>query len=268
MNRHLFCACCLVSVVLGICQVAMAGTATYLPVGRSWVQDDKSLAIPCGIGVNYYYQRQGYDLNTLKLDPDIGRQFNLVPSDLSVKSRVNEVNIKLDTWLLPFLNLFGILGRVEQVTKISDIPYPPLSTLEYEDDGYIYGGGATLAYGVKYVWASLTVADTYADLSNEDSWINAIVVTPRVGVRADTPWEGKGLNIWVGAMFQEVDEEHTGSWNVPGIGQLKYDAKLKEKEPWNFIAGLSTDLWGRVGLEVEAGVGEREQLLTSLSYRF
>ena len=119
MKRHLFCVCCLVSVVLGICRVAAAETSAFLPLGRSWVQDEKNLPIPCGFGVNYYYQRQGYDMKELTLDPDIGRQFGLVPSALDVKSRVNEVNLKLDTWLLPFLNLFAIVGRVEQVTKIA-----------------------------------------------------------------------------------------------------------------------------------------------------
>ena len=268
MNRHLFCACCLVSVVLGICQVALAKTSDFLPLRRSWVQDDTSLPIPCGFGVNYYYQRQGYDIKTLSLDPDISRQFNLIPSNLDVKSRVNEVNLKLDTWLLPFLNVFALVGRVEQVTKISNIPYPQLNTLQYEDDGFLYGGGVTLAYGVKHVWASLTVADSYVDLSHADSWIQAFVVTPKVGVRVNTPWPGKGLNFWVGGMYQQVDEENTGSWDVAGIGPLKYDAKLNEKEPWNVVAGLSTDLWGRVGLEVEAGTGNREQLLTSILYRF
>jgi len=268
MNRHLIRVCFLASVVLGIYQAKAAETSTYLPVGRSWVQDDKRLPIPCGFGVNYYYQRQGYDMKELKLDPDIGSQFGLVPSALNVKSRVNEVNLKLDTWLLPFLNLFGIVGYVEQVTKISNIPYPALSNLQYEDKGTIFGGGATLAYGYKYVWASFTAADSYADLNMAESWINAVVLSPRVGVRVDTPWPSKGFNIWVGAMCQKVDEQHTGSWDVPGIGPLKYDAKLSEKEPWNVLAGVSTDLWGRVGLEVEAGTGDREQVLTSLSYRF
>ena len=268
MKLHLFCMCCLVSVVFGIYQGTAAETSAILPLGRSWVKNDKSLPIPCGFGVNYYYQRQSYNMKELSLDPDVSQLFNLTPSNLKVKSRVNEVNLKLDAWLLPFLNVFALAGRVEQVSKISNIPHPQLNTLQYEDDGYLYGGGVTLAYGVKCFWASLTVADTYADLSNADSWIQAFVLTPKVGVCIDTPWPGKGLNFWVGGMYQQTDEEHSGQWDMPGIGPLKYDAKLNEKEPWNILAGMSTDLWGRVGLEVEAGTGDREQVLTSLTYRF
>lgn len=268
MNRNLFSVCCVASIVLGICQVATAGTETFFPLGRSLVKDQKSLPIPCGIGVNYYYQRQGYNMTKISLDPDVSQLFPLNPSDLKVKSRINEVNLKLDVWLLPFLNVFAIAGRVEQVTKVSNIPHPQLSTLQYEDEGYLYGGGATLAYGIKRVWASLTVADTYASLDSVDSWIQAFVVTPKVGVRVNTPWPGKGLNFWVGGMYQQAEEEHAGNWDIPGIGPLKYDVTLNEKEPWNVIAGLSTDLWGRVALEVEVGFGEREQVLTSLAYRF
>jgi hypothetical protein len=106
MKRHLFCLCCLASVVLSIYQDAAAETSALLPVGRSWVQDDKNLPIPCGFEVNCYYQRQGYNMKELSLDSDVSKQFNLIPSNLKVKSRVNEVNLKLDTWLLPFLNAF------------------------------------------------------------------------------------------------------------------------------------------------------------------
>jgi len=268
MNRHLFSMCCVASVVLGICQVASAGTETFFPLGRSLVEDQKSLPIPCGFGVNYYYQRQGYDMTKIKLTPDVSQLFPLNPSDLSVKSRINEVNFKLDVWVLPFLNLFAIVGRVEESTRVSNIPHPQLSTLQYDDSGNLYGGGATFAYGIRHFWASLTVADSYADLNNSDSWIQAFVITPKVGARVDTPWAGKGLNVWVGGTFQRAEEEHTGNWNVPGLGQLKYDVTLKESEPLNVVAGLGTDLWGRVALEVELGFGEREQLLTSLNYRF
>lgn len=268
MNRHLFSACCLAFIVLGISQVASAETETFFPLGRSLIQDTNSFPFPCGFGVNYYYQRQGYDMTKIKLDPDISQQFNLNPSDLRVESRVNEVNLKLDAWLLPFLNVFGIAGRVEEVTKVTKIPYPPLSNLQYDDHGFLYGGGVTLAYGIKKVWASLTVADTYASLNTQDSWIQAFVVTPKVGTRFNTPWAGKGLNLWVGGTFQKAEEEHQGTWDVQGIGPLKYDVKLNEKEPWNVVAGLGTDLWGRLALEVEVGFGEREQVLGSLGYRF
>jgi len=268
MNRNLLCVCCVAAVVLGICQVAPADTSTFFPLGRSLVQDQKNLPIPCGFGVNYYYQRQGYDMDRISLTPDVSQLFPLTPSDLNVKSRINEVNFKLDVWLLPFLNVFAIAGRVEEVTKVSNIPHPQLSTLEYKDSGNLYGGGATLAYGIKHFWASMTVADTYADLNSSDSWIQAFVLTPKVGARVNTPWAGKGLNVWVGANYQRAQEEHTGDWTIPGLGPLKYDVKLKETEPWNFVAGLSTDLWGRLAMEVEIGFGEREQVMTSLAYRF
>ena len=39
-------------------------------------------------------------------------------------------------------------------------------------------------------------------------------------------------------------------------------------EKQNVVAGLGTDLWGRLALEVELGFGEREQVMGSLAYRF
>lgn len=268
MNRHLFSLGCAASIVLGICQLAAAETETFFPLGRSLVEDKENLPFPCGFGVNYYYQRQGYDMSRITLTPDVSRMFPLNPSELGVKSRINEVNLKLDVWLLPFLNVFGIAGRVDEKTTVSNIPHPQLRTLQYEDSGNLYGGGATLVYAIKHFWASLTVADSYADLNKSDSWIQAFVLTPKVGARVNTPWPGKGLNVWVGGTFQKAEEEHTGNWDIPGLGPLKYDVKLKESEPLNVVAGLGTDLWGRLALEVELGFGEREQVLTSLAYRF
>lgn len=207
-------------------------------------------------------------MSRIKLTPDVTRMFPLNPGDLNVKCRVNEVNLKLDTWILPFLNLFAIVGRVEENTKVTNIPFPQMSSVNYKDEGYLYGGGATFVYGIKHFWASLTVADSYADLNKADSWIQAFVLTPKIGARIDTPWPGKGLNVWVGGTFQKAEEEHTGDWDLPGLGSLKYDVKLKEKEPLNAIAGIGTDLWGRVAIEVEFGFGEREQAFGSLAYRF
>jgi len=268
MKRHLVGICCLAAIVLGIVQSACAITETVLPFKRSWVTDPDELPFPVGIGINYYYQRQGYDMDSIKLVPDITQMIPLMPGDLGVKSRVNEVNAKVDAWLLPFLNIFAIAGTVEQATKVSNIPYPQMETLEYDDSGYIVGGGVTLAYGIKHVWASVTLADTYAGLRSADSWIQAFVLTPKIGARIPTPWPGKGLNIWVGTMFQKLEEEHTGNWDVPGLGSLHYDTKLSEKEQWNALLGLGTDLWGRVALEIEGGIGNREQFLASVAYRF
>jgi len=268
MKRYLFCICFAAAILAGACSAARAGTETFFPLGRSLVEDQKSLPIPCGIGINYYYQRQGYDVSRIKLTPDISQMIPINPGDLDVKSRINEANLKLDVWVLPFLNLFAIVGRVEENTKVNNIPFPQMSSVVYKDEGNLYGGGATLVYGIKHFWASLTVADSYADLNKSDSWIQAFVLTPKVGARIDTPWPGKGLNVWVGGTFQKAEEEHSGDWDVPGLGSLKYDVKLKEKEPLNVIAGFGTDLWGRVAMEVEFGFGEREQAFASLGYRF
>lgn len=258
----------LAAAVIGAAQTVSALTETVLPFKRSWVSDPDELPFPVGVGINYYYQRQGYDMDKIKLTPDVSQMFQLNPDNLSVKSRINEVNAKVDAWLLPFLNVFVLAGSVEQATKVSNIPHPQMETLEYDDSGYVLGGGLTLAYGIKYVWATVTLADTYAGLRSSDSWIQAFVLTPRIGARIPTPWPSKGFNVWLGTMYQKMEEQHTGTWDIPGLGPLEYDAKLSEKEPWNALLGLGTDLWGRLALEVEGGIGNREQFMASAAYRF
>lgn len=288
MKRQLLCACCLVAAILGIRQATAAETSAYLPMGRSWVTELDALPRPCGFAVNYYYQRQGYDIKELKITPDV---LSDDQSNTKVHNRVNEVNVKLDTWLFPFLNVFLMVGRVEENSKARDVNIDQakiggflqslpdaakqgidpskLTAFELDDDGMLYGGGLTVAYGIKRVWASVTAAESYAVLNNEDSWINAVVVSPRLGYRFDTPWNSKGANIWIGAMYQKADEEHQGKFAVPGIGDVPYKVKVEEKEPWNLLAGVNADIYGRLSVEIEAGgIMDRQQVLTALTYRF
>ena len=272
MKQHLLCACCLAAVVLGVYQDAAAETSAFLPLGRSWVSDKETLPRPCGIGIDYYYQRMAYDVSRLSFNPTTPAQLPFVAAmgDITpgnVRSRVNEVNAKLDIWILPFLNLFGIIGYVEENTKVN---VPQLGgDVEVDDNGYIGGGGATFAYGIKHVWATVTIAGTYAGMSNEDAWIRAFVLSPRIGYKFNTPWSGTGANIWIGTMYQNTNEEHKGRINLQGIGPMSYDVKLEGKEPWNLLAGVNADLWGRVGVEIEAGgIMDRQQVLTALTYRF
>lgn len=264
MKKLLIGLCSVIGLAAGLCPAGAEENSSLLPLGRSWAGAE-NLPLPYGIGADYYYQRQGYDIKALTVDVP---GFNpAMASAVQVKTRVNEGDVKLDAWLLPFLNVFILDGYVEEHTKVTGIP-PPLNTLVLNEHGNIFGGGLTLVGNIQRFWASLLIAETYADLSNNDSWIRSWVVCPKAGVQLDTPWSSKALNVWVGGMYQRADEDHSGTLTAPGLGQLHYNVKLQEEEAWNFLFGASVDLCKNWEASLEAGVGQREQLTASLVYRF
>lgn len=227
------------------------------PLGRSWA-GDRELPRPFGIGLDFYHQTQDYELRNLRL--------NLPMIDLSQVSRVEienattEASLKADLWVLPFLNIFGIIGNVDGETIVN--PGPPLPQLQVNYDGLVYGGGATLAVGGERFFGSVTGVLTETDLESATSSVSAWILTPRLGVRANS------MEFWVGAMYQDAEEHHRGRIAVPVFGDVAYDVELEQKEPWNYLVGAGTSISDHWRLELEAGFGNRKHMLFVLGYRF
>ncbi|MDP2899034.1 MAG: hypothetical protein Q8Q12_21060 [bacterium] len=232
-------------------------SSPLFPLGRSWA-GDRELPRPFGIGLDLYHQTQDYELRNLRLD--------LPMIDLSQVSRVeienatSEESFKADVWLLPFLNVFGIIGNVDGETTVN--PGPPLSELRVDYDGVVYGGGATLAGGIGRFFGSVSYILTKTDLDTATSSVDAWILNPRIGVRANA------AEIWVGAMYQEAEEHHRGRIAVPFFGDVAYDVELEQKEPWNYLVGAGTNIADHWRLELEAGFGNRKHALFVLGYRF
>ena len=70
------------------------------------------LPLPFGIGFNYTYMDQGIRIRNLKVgvgNPNIeveGLDFN------DARSHDSAVTARLDMWLLPFVNLYGLFGSI------------------------------------------------------------------------------------------------------------------------------------------------------------
>lgn len=246
---------------------------------------DQKLPLPWGVSLVGYWQDHGYDLTDLTassaLDPRIAQVAGMVdPAQIDVENEVAQVGVKGDVWLLPFLNVSALLGYVDGQT---DIDFGALrrqaasgtcgcamaqevlalldAGLDVDYSGFLYGGGATLAWGVGPVFGALNGIATWAALEDEAS-VRAYIVRPIVGVRVDR------FSLWTGAMYQDAEERHKGSLQVPGLGTVSYDVKLDEKEPWNWIVGAGYSFSEQWSLSVEGGFGERTQCEAALARRF
>ena len=69
--------------------------------------DDRNLPRAFGIGIDYFSMDQPYQIDSLSFSPPPG--FPLPPvtnvNAIIVNSEIENVDLKVDVWLLPFLNL-------------------------------------------------------------------------------------------------------------------------------------------------------------------
>ncbi len=261
---------------------AWAGDGERLFPLRRQMVGDRELPNPMGIGATLYYQQQKYDLKNLVVtipmplgDINAFQVAGVNPTDLKnlpIDNWIYEANLKLDLWVLPFLNVFGLLGYIEGETEVrfplSVYRQVGFNQLVIDYDGPVYGAGATLVGGYKSAFASLTAVYTYANPSTMDSTVKSLVLMPRIGVNMASITSGVDLTAWLGAMYQEVDERDKGDLAIPVLGKVKYDADLEQQEPWSYLLGLSAAIGKHWAVEVEGGMGARQTLSTAVTYRF
>src|SRR5512145_214888 len=87
--------------------VVSAGAGAAGADGPVWGKDwaaGQTLPLPFGVGITVYEQHQDYTITSLVVGVP---GFESLPTDrLDIDNRIREVNVKLDAWLLPFLNVF------------------------------------------------------------------------------------------------------------------------------------------------------------------
>jgi hypothetical protein len=231
-------------------------SSSMFPLGRS-LAAGKELPPPYGIGLTLYRQTQDYDLKHLKMNLPLD---TLLASGVDIENQIDEINLQFDLWLLPFVNIYGILGKIDGTSDIK--VGPPLNNLEFSYEGIVYGAGFAVTAGTERFFGSLNLAYTQTDLDISSSSIEAWVFTPQIGI----PF--KGGAVWIGANYQKSEEKHKGSISLPPFGDIVYEAELGEKEPWNYLVGTRVNLYRNWHLDVEGGVGKRKSIRLSVSHRF
>lgn len=187
------------------------------PLGKDWAGDEPRPR-PIGIGVTYYYQKQDYSLTRVAaggagamaalgalgggggpaMVPDSDGMVTIpdaLLTGIQADNYVHEVNVKIDAWILPFLNVFGLVGSVDGETEAVGLPLPLPPSLKIDYDGVVYGGGATVAGGVGAVFGSFTATYTGTSLDGSTSSLSAWIFAPKAGVRLAGVAEGVDLSV-------------------------------------------------------------------------
>ena len=244
------------------------------------------LPLPFGIGATFYDAKQPVTVKDLKLGagnaPPESAAF--VKVNRPITSWQQNVSTRLDVWLFPFFNVYGVAGYTRGNTRGRvTITGPVLGLLNQEVplfaefNGPTVGGGMTLAAGFKVTdWHDLhafMIGDvnhtvTFLSFKNESliahTRPHATVAAPRFGLRGEvTKFISAGM--WVGAMYQSIQEEVAGS--VAGTS-IEFIINQRAASPWNTLVGGQIEFGTHFNVIVEGGFGPRSSILTAAIFRF
>ncbi|HAS62575.1 MAG TPA: hypothetical protein DCS35_08305 [Vibrio sp.] len=248
-----------------------------------WKEEAEALGyeLPKAFGLNLSYMtlEQGINVDSIALQ-------GLDPLDLKMEAEPGKqvtdvITLRADVWLFPFLNIYGLVGKLEGYSetavdynvgiKIGDRVRPlfggRIDSFRLDLDGDIKGAGFVLAGGYEQWFALVDASYTQTKLTVVEGAIDAVVVSPRVGYDFHT--HGVPIRFWVGAMYQNVEQELSGSIRDLGIPlDGSFEVKQSLVSEWNMLAGMQYEINKNWYLLGEMGFGERESLFFSIDRRF
>ncbi len=186
----------------------------------SEVAEGYDLPAPYGVGVNHMAIRQGIQVDSIRFS---GMKLGSLPVDRLVDIRAGRTRqkshtetLRLDAWVLPFMNVYGVAGRTKG-HSVSDVSirtpvftggaFPQNLRFRLDYKGMTLGGGTTLVAGTDNWFTSLDMNYTQTRFDVLDGHINAMTLTPRGGVSFFTAGNG---------VFSCGQSEYLGGKYVPG----------------------------------------------------
>ncbi|MDR4494004.1 MAG: hypothetical protein R3B74_06220 [Nitrospirales bacterium] len=176
-------------------------------------------------------------------------------------STVFNANVKLDAWLLPFLNVYFLAGYVNNETTIrADItvtrPGPIPGDFEFTKnikthlEGFVGGGGMTLVGGYRDFFFVGDANYTQTDMGFDDRF-KAFIATIRAGYQ--TKLRDVPLQVWIGQGYWETTNTAKGHADVPGVGRIEFEADQGPIYPWMTDFGANLAITKEFGAVLDFG---------------
>jgi hypothetical protein len=253
----------------------------FLPIwGKDACARGYVLPRPFGISLGYMRQDQPFDVGDVFVNGvDVKTPGIAVVNE--VQNEETTFTLRLDAWILPFWNVYGILGQTDGEAvgplQVDLAPvFPGLCALpgnncqvdtrfriDYQAD--VTGLGTTLAGGYKDFFGMIDLNYTEADLDISSTDAEATVISARVG------WNGqlggfKGV-LWVGAMYQDIAQVLELQLDLGG-DTVEVVIDQSTQVPTNFLIGGQWDINRSFSVLAELGLGDRQSQMLNFTYRF
>ncbi|MDC9597490.1 hypothetical protein [Xenorhabdus anantnagensis] len=264
---------------------------------------------PFGVSYGYMNLRQDVVVDSIKFqftNPLVDNAFrNIIAVNAGDTRGKNESHmLKLDTWVLPFLNVYSVYGKTKGTSRTNldsiyfmnmEEPWQKDIPFELNFKGKTYGGGVTFAGGYNQFFATLDANYTRTNLDILDGDISAFVLTPRVGYEFvfEPLFSGQGnskVQVWVGAMYQDITQRFKGDVSkltlppdLAGLfepiknnpadngkfqSDIKFDVEQHLAHKWNNTVGARVEITRNFNILSEVGFGNRNSFFISGEFRF
>jgi hypothetical protein len=283
----------------------------YLPLGgKRLAARGLTFPLPWGVGLNYAWIDQPIKIQDLGIAVNDGKFVDLdgIVKFKSVDASVHALNVRMDFWLFPFLNVYGLANYAAQANTDVRVSDP----FEFSAGATQMGGGGglgtTAAMGA---WGFFVTADfnwTRNTMQKLSMPVDTLLFAPRVG-RKLFRFGKIELTAWVGTMFQRIGAKTQGKIRLsetigepsdelqakiddwynalpPGrqavvgaavdalrdaLGDdpvIHYKLNKKVSQPWNMLIGTQLELTPNWQIRAEVGFIKRTQIIVGLNYRF
>ena len=205
------------------------------------------------------------------------------------------LQLKLDAWVFPFLNVFTTVGvfdgdaniplKFDGVDLFPNIcaatPNAPLCVRTYSAvahpsyEGSNVALGMTLAMGWDRFFVAVPLTYAWTDVDLLDTTVTALNITPRIGMTGDMGDRGT-VAVFMGATYLRAELDITGQIDLdtPGgpngdVTSLSFRISQRNKDRWNYLLGFNWDWNKNWSVMAEAGFGgSRENFFAGATYRF
>ena len=221
------------------------------------------LPLPFGVGLVYYHLVRDIEITDVR----VGRN-GAPPASVSdfaqLESRaiVDNLNVKIDAWVLPFLNVYAIVGYAwNDAETTMDVTLPPLLpggptrqhrvTLPTQLEGSIGGIGLTLAAGYRSFFLTYDGNMAQADLGFDDRF-KVVVSSIRSG------WHGRlgtrPFRLWASLTDWNTFGTQVGTIEDPDGGTLTFQVDQGPAYRYTYGVGSHYAATRQVEFAVDVGI--------------
>lgn len=201
-----------------------------LPIwGAKAVARGYDLPYSAGVSVNYLTQESSLIINNLFVGFNNGPMYNLdeiVRFD-DATSWAGGMTVRPDIWLLPFLNVYGLLGYANTSTEINAGVYLPDINNEWQEiisfstkaefKAQVMGIGMTPTIGIGGGWLAMDMNVAWTDVDALDKPVFTFVFGPRLGKSFRFKKPEQNIAFWVGGFRVNFSSETKGSLNLSEV---------------------------------------------------
>jgi hypothetical protein len=227
-----------------------------LPIwGAKATKKGYSLPYSAGISVQYFQQESDIVIDNLQVGFNNGTMYDLdgLVRFNNTYAKAGALTVRPDIWLLPFLNVYAILGSAAASTNVGFGVWIPDSSgtekeifstsTKVEFNSTTFGIGFTPTIGVWGCFLALDMNVAWTDVPQLNKPARSFVFGPRLGKSFKLKKPERTVAAWVGGFRVNISSGTDGSINLSEVLPADMGGKIQSGYAKVENAQLQVDTW-------------------------